>query len=346
MISRSYIHEYAPHDQFMCESYYLLLESKDTLNDLIRLENMISEKTYFGENVDNEIIVLEAEKKNIFTRIGEVIIQLFDSFIDFLKDTGNAIKDSITGARKKSGDDKLKNAMKNDPSLAKDFLQGVMSGNIKAHDVKDLNGLLDEATKITNDLMNGKIDKKTHGERIDEALKKFGDRARNIAAILGLVGTTAAVVKGVDELIHGGTERKLKRVKGEVDLYNALSDNRNRMKAEHRVEFAKKAGVNLESDIDTSVIGNYVTEATSFTDIIQKIMTFFTDHVSFCSGAVEKLKDLKSSLASKAKESKDSEEGEKVNVAITGLRKIMGVITKELTTIKNSANKVEGGMEV
>ena len=76
------------------------------------------------------------------------------------------------------------------------------------------------------------------------------------------------------------------------------------------------------------------------------LVQVFTSHASFCSDAVEKLKDMKNSIVNKAKDSKDSEEGEKVNAAIAGLRKIMGVITKELTTIKNSATKVEGAMEV
>ena len=362
MIKSSYIHEYAPHDQFMCESYYLLLESKDTLNDLIKLENIIAEKEYFGESVDNEILVLEAEKKNIFTRIGETIINIFNSFIDLLKDTGNAIKDALTGARKKSTDEKFASAMRNDPKLAEDFLKGVMSGNIKAHDVKDMNKLLDEATKITNDLMKGTIDKKTFGEKIEGALEKFGNAARNIAAIVGVVGTIGTAVAAVDNLRDRQNTLNDRRTKSErenrkwddylsdrndrtADRAQAAEDRTRRIQREDESDDRAREKhewdrARNESFLD-EVIGDYVTEAVSFSDIFKKITAFFSEQIEFCTGAIKKLASLKDDLVNKAKGAKDSEEGDVVNTALSGIQKVMGAISKELNTIKNTAKKVE-----
>lgn len=363
MITRSYIHEYAPHDQFMCESYYLLLESKDTLGELINLENVIAEKTYFGESVDNEILVLEAEKKNIFTRIGEAVIEIFNSFIDFLKSTGTAIKDSVTGMRKKTSDDKLKEAMAKDPTLAKDFLQAVLSGNIKAHDVKDLNNLIDEATKITNDLMAGKIDKKSHSEKIDEALERFGKASRNIASILGIVGAIATAVKGFDYLTHGRNEerhdRTVKQVQNSIDrdrqrrkdVRDTNMHRLNRMKVENDIILSDQKIYGTNESVMSDVTNEYMYEGLEpstelrqpnvIKDSMHKIMTFFADHASFCTDILSKIKGLMSSLSEKVKGSNNSEDGETVNAALAGLRKVMGVVTKDLTTIKNSAKKAE-----
>ena len=345
----------------MCESYYLLLESKDTLGELINLENVIAEKTYFGESVDNEILVLEAEKKNIFTRIGEAVIEIFNSFIDFLKSTGTAIKDSVTGMRKKTSDDKLKEAMAKDPTLAKDFLQAVLSGNIKAHDVKDLNNLIDEATKITNDLMTGKIDKKSHSEKIDEVLDKFAKRAKNVGAILGLVGTLATAVKGFDYLAHGRNEER--HEKNVRQVQNSIDRDRQRRRDARDTEMSKLNTMKAENDIilsDRKIYGESVMSESSsdymyeglepstelrqpnvVKDSIHKIITFFADQASFCTDIISKLKGLMSSLSEKAKGSNNSEDGETVNAALAGLRKVMGAVTKTLTTVKNSAKKAE-----
>ena len=76
-------------------------------------------------------------------------------------------------------------------------------------------------------------------------------------------------------------------------------------------------------------------------DSMHKIMTFFADQASFCTDIISKLKGLMSSLSEKVKGSNNSEDGETVNVALAGLRKVMGAVTKTLTSVKNSAKKAE-----
>jgi len=343
MISTSYIHEYAPHDQFMYESHYLLLESKDILTNLVKLENTIDEKTYFGESVENEILVMESEKKNIFTRIGEKIIEIFNSFINLLKDMGKSIKDSITGIRKKTSDDAYMNAMADNPKLAEDFLKGVMSGNIKAHDVKDLNMLLDEATRISNELANGTIDEKKFGDKIDDMLDKFGKRAKNITAILGVVASVAGVAKGVAYLKgkdkDSGKVDELDRLNKEVNTFNAIQKmNATKDLKDHYIDKYKKL---VEESAHEPYNGSYFSESVSITDTLKKIMNFFTDHITFCSDATEKLESLKNDVISKLKTSKDSKDGSAINTVTAGIQKVMGVISKELNTVKNTASKLD-----
>ncbi len=216
MIRTSYIQEFSLADQVMGESYYLLLESKDTLDALIKLENTITSKEFFGESVEGELIMLESEKKNIFTRIGELIISTFNSFIEFLKDIGNSIKDTVTGVRKKTSDDGFKNAMRENPELAQEFMKAVLSGNIKAHDVKDMNALISEAQSITNDLLTGKIDNKTKEEKIDEALEKFRKRAVAITALISVPITLINLGKGIDWAMHHKGDRQAQETRAQA----------------------------------------------------------------------------------------------------------------------------------
>lgn len=390
MIRTSYIQEFSLADQVMGESYYLLLESKDTLDALIKLENTITSKEFFGESVEGELIMLESEKKNIFTRIGELIISTFNSFIEFLKDIGNSIKDTVTGVRKKTSDDGFKNAMRENPELAQEFMKAVLSGNIKAHDVKDMNALISEAQSITNDLLTGKIDNKTKEEKIDAALKKFAERAKAITTILGIATTAIQIGKGVDWVLHHNADREAQKaeveyrherdkisdnrqkqedilkhlqgiVNGPVTKANFLSSLKraeddgvidhkkyNQMLGQFNMAFGNLLGktkerideLKKESFLD-DVDSDFFTEAAVTDNImkaIQKVLNFFTDHISFCTKAASDLKDIETSISEKAKSAKDSNDGTIINHALAGIRKVMGAVTKELNGIKNLAN--------
>ena len=115
---------------------------------------------------------------------------------------------TVTGVRKKTSDDGFKNAMRENPELAQEFMKAVLSGNIKAHDVKDMNALIAEAQSITNDLLTGKIDNKTKEEKIDETLEKWAGRARSISALLAIPAGLFTLAKGADWAIHHGKDRK------------------------------------------------------------------------------------------------------------------------------------------
>ena len=363
MIRTSYIQEFSLADQVMGESYYLLLESKDTLDALIKLENTITSKEFFGESVEGELIMLESEKKNIFTRIGELIISTFNSFIEFLKDIGNSIKDTVTGVRKKTSDDGFKNAMRENPELAQEFMKAVLSGNIKAHDVKDMNALIAEAQSITNDLLTGKIDNKTKEEKIDNALKKFAERAKAITAILGVATSTVAVAQGIDWVRHHKEDRNnreqdkllkkaqdklgvpvtklnfAKTINDAIKNNNITQDEGNRLLDSFTKAFDDyKAKLEYSSD---NIDGDFFVEgvvADNITKAIQKVLNFFADHIGFCTKTAADLKDIETSISEKAKAAKDSNDGTVINQALAGIRKVMGAVTKELNGIKNLAN--------
>lgn len=307
--------------------------------------------------------MLESEKKNIFTRIGELIISTFNSFIEFLKDIGNSIKDTVTGVRKKTSDDGFKNAMRENPELAQEFMKAVLSGNIKAHDVKDMNALIAEAQSITNDLLTGKIDNKTKEEKIDNALKKFAERAKAITAILGVATSTVAVAQGIDWVRHHKEDRNnreqdkllkkaqdklgvpvtklnfAKTINDAIKNNNITQDEGNRLLDSFTKAFDDyKAKLEYSSD---NIDGDFFAEgvvADNITKAIQKVLNFFTDHIGFCTKAAADLKDIETSISEKAKAAKDSNDGTVINQALAGIRKVMGAVTKELNGIKNLAN--------
>lgn len=344
MISAAYIHEYDPLDQFMYESHYILLDAKDAEQHLISLESSIEEKIYFGENVEGERFFLEAEKKNVFTRIGEAIIQIFNSFVDAITSIGKSIKDSITGIRKKASTDNMKKAMQNDPELAKQFLNAVMSGNISAHDVKDLNELLDEATKISNELMTGKIDSKKFGDKIDSALEKWGNTAKSIAGILGLITTGVTAYKGISDIKNAKGQKRREQMSGELKFRNELNkieglSNEEREKRLH--EFNNTYGSKNKFK-DESKTESVMMESVSWSpiEILSKVTNFFSSHLSSCNSAINKMNELKETVLAYLKKGGDKA-SETCNAFMEGIRKIMGAITKELNTIKNSSHKFD-----
>ena len=325
MINGTYIHEYAPHDQFMYESHYALLDVKDAIQSILALETEIQDKVYFGESVDGELLVLEAEKKNVFERIGDAIISIFQAFVDAVKNIGKSIKESITGIRKKSSSDKMKNLMRENPEMAEKFLSAVMSGNIKANDIKNLDELVEEATKISNQLLNGKIDEKTFGEKMENALKKVSENARNIASIIGLVGTTVTAITAVRDF-------RTNNIRNQAQTLNAI-DNINDQRSR---DVLRRRFLRESEEFDVFEATN-----TSFSDVVNKVTSFCADHLKFFDSASEKLNGLKTEMMNKLKNLNSEKDTSIYNTIIESIRKVMGVLTKNLNSIKLVSNKVE-----
>lgn len=334
MINTEYIHGYAPHDQFLNESYFYLIDIDDIEKALISLESKIEEKIFFGESTDDYLLYVESEKKNMFTAIGEAIINLFKTFFDILKDTKNSIKEHRFGLRKKISEEKTIEAMKQNPELAQQFLQSVLSGDIKARDVKDLNRLIDEATEITKKLTNGEYDKQTFSNRMEKLGENIEKIAKPIIAVIGLATSAFAFVSGVNQLI----DRPTQRMNAELNLrnaYNNATHGRHGNRTLPSRDEIRRALENTYSDEN----GDYMTEATSPIDAVKKVLDFFAERCTFCEDATKKLKSLQATLTNKLKDAKTSEDASTIKTAMEGIRKIMAIITKEMTTVKNIANK-------
>lgn len=305
MIETAYLHEYAIADQFMCESYFSEMDIDDNIKQLSAMEAAIASQEYFGESVEGELFVLEAEKKDIFTRIGEAIINLFKAFGETMGRLATEIKENFGKTKKRASSDAYRKAMQDNPEMAQEFLKAVANGSIKAHDVKDLSALIDEATRLSNDLMKGRISEDTFRGKMKKALSSTADTARSITAILGIATAGLTIYRGVTDI---------------RDRVNTASTN----------------------DI---VDGSMFAESASFSDTINKVMSFFSGHSKFCGDAVNKLNDIQKTAAEQLKTDAGSNNTEllgKYNTLTSELRKVMNVVVKEENSILNLSNKLYG----
>lgn len=308
MISTSYIHEYAPHDQFMYESYYALLDCKDAELRLAAIEEEVSQKIFFGEDVESEQIYFEAEKENIFHKIGEAIISVFEAFINMLQNIGKSIKDEVTNIRGNATSEQMKQAMNRNPELASEFIQAVMSGNIKLHDIKDLNELLDHATEIEKSLEKGKLG--TAADKAKEGLSKFAEVAKDVAIILGLVKTVTDISKNIDSMKDKKSPKKPQEITVHMASGDVLSD------------------------------GNYFSESVNLGSVIKKVTDFLAERAKFCEDAISKVGAMKNRLKEKAANAKTSEEAATVNEGLGIIRQIFAKLGEELNKIKSLSEKV------
>ena len=165
-----------------------------------------------------------------------------------LSDIVAKIKNSLGLSQKAVKSEAIKNAMKNNPDLADEFLKSVTSGNIKCNDVKDFDELVNEASKISKLYADGKLGDQSFSDKMDDAIKKFSSKAKPIGEIIGVA--SGAVALGVTlNNIFGFTAKQCESAK-EQSLALAkdqeVSMNRARAKMEERINNGEKVyNVNL-----------------------------------------------------------------------------------------------------
>lgn len=218
MISTLYLHEYDVLDTFLETTHHIMNDVFDTNSLVIANEQLVNEKLFLGESVDGYDLVLEDVKKNFFAKIGDSIIEIFKAFGEMVKDITKSIMNSVKGLRKTSADDALKKKVAENPDLAKKFVDGIISGNIKVNDVKDLNTLLDTTTKLSEDLMSGKLDEKSFNTKVDDALSAVEKKAKPIGAIIGATASAASLYMTVKKIISLSTQYDDQAVKAREEM--------------------------------------------------------------------------------------------------------------------------------
>lgn len=226
MICTQYIHGIDMTDSFQYECYHFWNELHDYEKQIIALECQLEERKFFNENVDEFMAYMESEKKNIFEKIGGKIIELGKSFVETIDKIIKTIKEKLFGVKKLTNDEKYLKMMQDDPEFATKFKEAIASGNLKMNDFKDINALIDEANKIGNDYLNGKIDDKTFSKTMDEKIKRTADKAKDISTILGVVGATVTAATAVSRLSHGISETSDQAIQARNNLRDAEDNAR------------------------------------------------------------------------------------------------------------------------
>ena len=206
MISTQYIHGINLVDTFQYECCHFLNDLDDYENRIIALEFELEEKKFFNENVDEFMSYMESEEKNIFEKIGNKIMELGKAFIETVDKILKTVKEKLFGVKKLTNDEKYMKMMQDDPEFALKFKEAIAGGNLKMNDFKDINTLIEEANKIGNDYLSGKIDDKKYKEKMDKKLEEHANRAKNITTILGVATAAVTAATHISKVANGLTD--------------------------------------------------------------------------------------------------------------------------------------------
>lgn len=187
-----FIHEF---DDF--ESILTVVESADrSVNEAYANCIKVERKVKYGamfENTDYSYMIEEA-KKGLFTTIGEAIENLIKKVVDTVTKFFNNLK----GKEKEDKDviSKAQQAVKENPSLKDEVVEGLSEGKYNVNDLGQLQKDYEEATKL---LEEGKIDTTTFKGKCKAFIKKFQEQpkvvvaVKNVAGVLGIAATLMAV---------------------------------------------------------------------------------------------------------------------------------------------------------
>ena len=229
MISNTYIHGNDLQEGYIFESIHLMNAIEDETQRFYALEEELTEANMFNESVDDLLPYFEAEKTNIFERIGQAIINMMNAFVKAITDICNKVKSNVLKSNKELKTDGMKKAMQENPELAKEFLKSVSSGNIKVNDVKDFDELVDEANRLIKDYENGKLDKQSFSDKFDSAVNRFNKKSKPVGEILktagaalGLISTVTAIHSNIVKSTTDSQEKAIKSAKFMEDTVNSL----------------------------------------------------------------------------------------------------------------------------
>lgn len=159
---------------------------------------------------DDEILALEAERKNIFTMIGESVMHLFDRFITMMKGWVEKIKN--LGFEKKSDADKLEIMIKQHPELKEKII-----ANAKDFDFSEIRTLseMDEYYK-----------KILEAENPNKKKEIFEDMVKVAQGVGAVVGVGVSVIK-IGEFLSSFKKNNNKILKDAQDKTISLAKDKN-----------------------------------------------------------------------------------------------------------------------
>lgn len=201
-------------------------------------EKVLLESSIMGSIPESMSVVYESEKKNIFAKIGEMIIAIYNKFVTFIDSIIDKIK--TYSFKKKSDIQKLDILLKHHPDLKNEAIAAFNAGALDLSDVrslKELDSTFDEILKLAR---KKDIDPKTLRGKWEKVKEKFAQDEKSwgivkVAAGATTVITAATAIKTFGEKCVKSTnnlqkekqemrERKaeiLERLKGE----GAISDD-------------------------------------------------------------------------------------------------------------------------
>lgn len=221
-----------PYIQFQSLLYESSCEIDNMIKSLIDKSNSIYMESEIMGSIDNEkLVVMEAEKSNVFEKLGNLIIKAFEKLNELIQNVLDKIKEYFS--KGKTETDKIESLIKKHPQLKDEIIVAWKQGDLKVADAKSLKEMdvaFDEIIKMAKDkdvdpnTLQGKINAfKKKFEHIDESSTvKFArsvDTVINAAtAVVGFAFIFSTCRKNILET----KERNARYKEGLLDAYEGL----------------------------------------------------------------------------------------------------------------------------
>ena len=211
---------------------------KDIDNMLIDF-NVVEEKVtlesyIMGSVPDSMMMVYESEKKNIFTKIGEMIIELGKKFAEFIDNIIDKLK--TLSFNRKADLQKLDIIIKKHPELKKDetieIEEAFYKGALNLNDVKSLKELDKSVDEIVRLAKQKDIDPKTLKGKWEKAKKTFEEKSekmekstKGVMATIGLVIAIRTFGPSIAKAVNDLTRAKQETAETDGAILNIIRAN-------------------------------------------------------------------------------------------------------------------------
>ena len=226
-----------PYIQFQSLLYESSCEIDNMIKSLIDKSNSIYMESEIMGSIDNEkLVVMEAEKSNVFEKLGNIVIAAFEKLNKLIQTVLDKIKAFFT--KDKNELDKVETLIKKHPKLKDEVILAWRKNDLKVADAKSLKEMEDTFIKIIKmakddnidpNTLQGKINAfKKRFEKIDESstVKLARSISTVIAAAVAVVGFTF-IFKDSQKRINDLNESNRKNQEAFLDAYERLQRNTN-----------------------------------------------------------------------------------------------------------------------
>ena len=215
--------------------YESFMEScKNDINKMFADFDMMSERVALESAImdtipESMMMVYESEKKNIFAKIGEMVVAIYNKFVEVIDKIIDAIKNH--SFKKKSDLQKLDILLKKHPDLKDQVIVAFDSGALNLSDarsLKELDSTFEEILKLAKKKDIDPASLKGKWEKAKEKIGKAASTTVKVAAGVTTVLTAAKVLKSFKSDCAKATniaqEEKQKRAEQKAEILSRLKD--------------------------------------------------------------------------------------------------------------------------
>ena len=199
------------------------INSMFTEFDLLH-EKVTLESTIIGTIPENMQIMYEDGKKNIFTRVGEMLVKFFKELEKLIDKIIDKIQEFTF--KKKTDMQKLEVLMKKHPELKDEAIGAFKTGILDLSDIKSLKELDDAFNEILKMSKKKDVDPKSLKARWEKATEKFQKEGTLVSAAkktTAVIAASVAVATFIPNCTKAIKELKEYRAKENEKLAEAMS---------------------------------------------------------------------------------------------------------------------------